>query len=67
MSNLHEQKGSFWQASYGAMVMNAMMQALFSDDELISSDDNAPYLTPNIIQQCFDEHQNEVKRLPWSL
>jgi hypothetical protein len=43
-----------------------MIQTLFPNNDAVFQDDNAPIHTAGTGQSCFEEHEGELKHLPWS-
>ncbi|GFV74908.1 DDE_3 domain-containing protein [Trichonephila clavipes] len=41
------------------------METLFPTGDGIIQDDNAPSHTASLVQSWFDEHEDELKHLPW--
>ena len=45
--------------------LHPMVQTLFPDGDAVFQDDRAPVHTAHIVQDWFDEHEDEVSHLPW--
>jgi hypothetical protein len=42
-----------------------MIQTLFPKNDAVFQDENAPTHTAGTVQSWFEEHDGELKRLPW--
>jgi hypothetical protein len=45
--------------------VHPIIQTLFSNNDAVFQDDNAPIHKAGTVQSCFEEHEGELQRLPW--
>jgi hypothetical protein len=45
--------------------VHPMIQMLFSNNDAVIQDDNAPIHTAETVQSWFEEHEGELQHLPW--
>jgi hypothetical protein len=45
--------------------VHPVIQMLFSNNNAVFQDDNAPLHTAGTVHSCFEEHEDELQHLPW--